>query len=192
MQRCHLKPPIVPNPKCRIRKITLWICRSPLFRKWKIAKLPQRPEGDRDRRQLRHWPLDCVGPRARWRQRLCQLCRRRRQSPKRWWTKPARTWPHSVCIQSRFSSEDDVAKMFEAVRDEFGTVDILVNNAGLQSDASFDQMTLAQMEQSDRMVNLTGQFLCAREAVREFKARGVRPEISCCAERSSASARSTK
>jgi glucose 1-dehydrogenase len=30
-------------------------------------------------------------------------------------------------------------------------------------------------------INLTGQFLCAREAVREFKRRGVRPDVSCCA-----------
>src|SRR5947207_8579296 len=78
------------------------------------------------------------------------------------------------------SSEYDVAKMCEPVRDEFGTVDILVNNAGLQSDASFDQMTLAQWNKVIG-VNLTGQFLCAREAVREFKRRGVRPQISCCA-----------
>ena len=40
------------------------------------------------------------------------------------------------------SSETEVAALFEAVRSEFGTVDILVNNAGLQSDASFDEMTL--------------------------------------------------
>src|SRR6266702_2107994 len=78
------------------------------------------------------------------------------------------------------SSEEDVAKMFEAVRDEFGTVDILINNAGLQSDAPVDQMTLAQWNKVIG-VNLTGQFLCAREAIREFKRRGVRPEISCCA-----------
>src|SRR6201990_834692 len=78
------------------------------------------------------------------------------------------------------SSEEDVAKMFEAVRDEFGTVDILVNNAGLQSDAPVDQMTLAQWNKVIS-VNLTGQFLCAREAIREFKRRGVRPEISCAA-----------
>ena len=78
------------------------------------------------------------------------------------------------------SNETEVAAMFEAVRDEFGTVDILINNAGLQSDASFDQMTLAQWNKVIG-VNLTGQFLCAREAVREFKHRGVRPEISCCA-----------
>jgi glucose 1-dehydrogenase len=78
------------------------------------------------------------------------------------------------------SSEEDVTKMFEAVRDEFGTVDILINNAGLQSDAPVDQMTLAQWNKVIG-VNLTGQFLCAREAIREFKRRGVRPEISCCA-----------
>jgi glucose 1-dehydrogenase len=78
------------------------------------------------------------------------------------------------------SNETEVAAMFEAVRDEFGTVDILVNNAGLQSDAPFDQMTLAQWNKVIG-VNLTGQFLCAREAVREFKRRGVRPQISCCA-----------
>src|SRR5256886_14015734 len=60
------------------------------------------------------------------------------------------------------SSEDDVAKMFEAVRDEFGTVDILVNNAGLHSDASFDQMTLAQWNNA-LGVKLTRQFLCRSE-----------------------------
>src|SRR5881394_3849744 len=75
------------------------------------------------------------------------------------------------------SNEDDVAKMFEAVRAEFGTVDILINNAGLQSDAPVDQMSLAQWNKVIS-VNLTGQFLCAREAVREFKRRGIVPEVS--------------
>src|SRR5207237_9198298 len=42
------------------------------------------------------------------------------------------------------SNEDDVAKMFQAVRDEFGTVDILINNAGLEQDEPVEQMTLAQ------------------------------------------------
>ena len=78
------------------------------------------------------------------------------------------------------SNEDDVAKMFQAVRDEFGTVDILINNAGLQQDAPVDQMTLAQWNKVIS-VNLTGQFLCSREAIREFKRRGVKPEVSCCA-----------
>ncbi len=66
--------------------------------------------------------------------------------------------------------------MFET----FGTIDILVNNAGLQADAPFHEMTLDQWNRVID-VNLTGQFLCAREAVREFKRRGVAPEISCSA-----------
>jgi len=78
------------------------------------------------------------------------------------------------------SREDQVRDMFGAMIDEFGTIDILVNNAGLQQDAPFDELTL---EQWNRVIgiNLTGQFLCAREATREFKRRGVVPEISCAA-----------
>src|SRR5437879_11832133 len=67
--------------------------------------------------------------------------------------------------------------MFRRVIEHFGTVDILVNNAGLQSDARFDEMTLAQWNKVIS-VNLTGQFLCAREAVREFKRRGVVSSVS--------------
>ena len=50
----------------------------------------------------------------------------------------------------------------------------------MQQDAPFEEMTL---EQWSRVigVNLTGQFLCAREAVREFKRRGVVPKVSCSA-----------
>lgn len=78
------------------------------------------------------------------------------------------------------SSEEHVLEMFAKVRAEFGTLDILINNAGLQKDAAFDDMTV---EQWDRVinVNLRGQFLCAREAVKEFRKRGVRPGVSCAA-----------
>jgi len=78
------------------------------------------------------------------------------------------------------SSEEDVERMFAGMLEELGTIDILVNNAGLQQDAAFDQLTLAQWNKV-LAVNLTGQFLCARAAVREFKRRGVRPEVSCSA-----------
>src|SRR6266403_584666 len=61
-----------------------------------------------------------------------------------------------------------------------GAIAILVNNAGLQKDAPIDQMTLADW-QFVLDVNLTGQFLCSREAIREFKRRGVRKEVSCAA-----------
>jgi glucose 1-dehydrogenase len=78
------------------------------------------------------------------------------------------------------SKEDQVQAMFQRMFAEFGTIDILINNAGLQRDAAFDQMTLEQWN-TVISINLTGQFLCAREAVREFKRRGVVPEVSCAA-----------
>lgn len=70
------------------------------------------------------------------------------------------------------SKEDQVIKMFTDVIRQFGTVDILVNNAGLQRDARFTEMTLEQWNFVIG-VNLTGQFLCAREAIKEFLRRGI-------------------
>jgi glucose 1-dehydrogenase len=83
-------------------------------------------------------------------------------------------------VRADVSDEGQVKAMFKTAIDAFGTVDILVNNAGLQQDAAFEDLTLAQWNKVIG-VNLTGQFLCAREAVREFKRRGVNPEVSCSA-----------
>ncbi len=88
----------------------------------------------------------------------------------------SRSYIHNADV----SQESEVVEMFERMRKEFGTIDILVNNAGLQKDARFEEMTLAQWN-SVISVNLTGQFLCAREAVKEFKRRGVVKEVSCAA-----------
>jgi glucose 1-dehydrogenase len=78
------------------------------------------------------------------------------------------------------SDEQQVVAMVERMVKEFGTIDILVANAGLQRDASVTDMTLAQW-QKVLDVNLTGQFLCAREATKEFLRRGIVPEVSCAA-----------
>jgi glucose 1-dehydrogenase len=83
-------------------------------------------------------------------------------------------------VHGNVSSEADVQGLFARAVDAFGRVDILVNNAGIQKDAPFDEMTLAQWE-AVIGVNLRGQFLCAREAVRLFKRQGVQKEISCAA-----------
>jgi glucose 1-dehydrogenase len=79
--------------------------------------------------------------------------------------------------QCDVSCEDEVQSMFRRMFDEFGTIDILVNNSGHQMDAPFHEMTLEQWN-GVLGTNLTGQFLCAREAVREFMRRGVRQEVS--------------
>ena len=82
--------------------------------------------------------------------------------------------------QTDVSREDQVEAMFRKMLDELGTIDILINNAGLQRDAPFTEMTLDDWNMVIN-VNLTGQFLCAREAVREFLRRGVKKEVSCSA-----------
>jgi glucose 1-dehydrogenase len=78
----------------------------------------------------------------------------------------------AIAVRADVSKEADVTAMFRQAIDAFGTVDILVNNAGLQQDAAFVDMTLAQWQRVID-INLTGQFLCGREAAREFIRRGV-------------------
>lgn len=77
-----------------------------------------------------------------------------------------------ITYQCDVSKEDQVISMFKDTISQFGTVDILVNNAGVQKDAKFTEMTLEQWT-TVIDINLTGQFLCAREAIKEFLRRGI-------------------
>ena len=86
----------------------------------------------------------------------------------------------AIAIHADVSKESDVQHMFEEMIRTWGSIEILVANAGIQRDAPFDEMTLEQWNKVME-VNLTGQFLCAREAIREFKRRGVISEVSCSA-----------
>jgi glucose 1-dehydrogenase len=83
----------------------------------------------------------------------------------------------AMTVMADVSNEAQVQAMFQKVIASFGTLDILVNNAGLEKNAPFEEMTLDQWN-TVIDVNLTGQFLCAREAIREFLRRGMRPEVS--------------
>ena len=82
-----------------------------------------------------------------------------------------------MLCQCDVSKEDEVIKMFKDVIDNYGTVDILVNNAGIQVDSPFTEMSLSAWN-AVIGVNLTGQFLCAREAIKEFLRRGIDPARS--------------
>jgi glucose 1-dehydrogenase len=86
----------------------------------------------------------------------------------------------AMAVKADVSDEAQVQAMFKELFRAYKTVDILVNNAGIESDSCFTDMTL---EEWNRVIsiNLTGQFLCSREAVREFLRRGVVPETSCAA-----------
>jgi glucose 1-dehydrogenase len=83
----------------------------------------------------------------------------------------------AISLQADVSQEDQVRAMFAALFDSFGTIDILVSNAGIQKDAAFTEMTLEQW-QAVLGINLTGGFLCAQEATKEFLRRGVVPALS--------------
>ena len=84
----------------------------------------------------------------------------------------------AISIQADVSQEEQVQAMFLQAIATYGTVDILVNNAGLQKDFSFVDMPLEAWNKVIG-INLTGQFLCAKEAVKEFIRRGMVPERSC-------------
>lgn len=86
----------------------------------------------------------------------------------------------AMTAQADVADEVQVQAMFAAAVREFGTIDILVGNAGMERNAPFHEMSAAQWD-AVMNVNLRGAFLCAREAVREFLRRGVRPEISVAA-----------
>jgi len=86
----------------------------------------------------------------------------------------------AIAVQADVSQEAQVEAMFEQIIGAWGSVDILVNNAGLQRDAPLHQMSLRDW-QFVIDVNLTGQFLCSRAAVREFLRRGVVPDLSVAA-----------
>ena len=77
------------------------------------------------------------------------------------------------CFRADVSDEAQVMAMYDGIRVRFGTIDILVANAGLQRDAPVETMTVAQWDTVIN-VNLRGQFLCAREAAKEFQRRGLR------------------
>ena len=83
----------------------------------------------------------------------------------------------ALALQADVSNEAEVQEMFAKATARLGAIDILVNNAGVQQDAPFTEMTLGQWNKVVG-VNLTGMFLCAREAAREMIHRGVRADVS--------------
>jgi len=86
----------------------------------------------------------------------------------------------AAIFRADVAKEDEVTAMFERMIEIFGRIDICVPNSGIQLNARIDEMTLAQWQRVID-VNLTGMFLCAREAIRAFKRQGVDRTISYAA-----------
>jgi glucose 1-dehydrogenase len=83
----------------------------------------------------------------------------------------------SVAVEADVSSEEQVESMIRQAVERYGTIHIMISNAGIERPAAVQDMTLAQWREV-MDVNLTGAFLCARGAVREFLRRGPQPELS--------------
>ena len=76
-----------------------------------------------------------------------------------------------LVLPADVTNDESVAKLFAAVGQEFGRLDVLFNNAGINvPGATIDELTVEQWR-SVVDVNLTGAFLCAREAFRLMKAQ---------------------
>ncbi|MGH9583553.1 MAG: SDR family oxidoreductase [Bryobacteraceae bacterium] len=77
----------------------------------------------------------------------------------------------AVTVPADVASEQQVQAMFARTLEALGSIDILVNNSGIQKPAPSHEVEMADF---DRVlgVNLRGAFLCSREAIRHFLARG--------------------
>jgi glucose 1-dehydrogenase len=76
-----------------------------------------------------------------------------------------------IIVQANVSKENEIQLLFKKAIAEFGRIDVVVSNAGHQVDAPFLDMSLSQWQEVID-VNLTGQFLCTREAARQFIKQG--------------------
>lgn len=83
----------------------------------------------------------------------------------------------AIAVGADISQEGEVELLFEQTLNRFGRLDILLANSGLQKDAAITEMTLADWN-TVIGVNLTGQFLCVRSAIRQFLAQAPRPQVS--------------
>jgi len=71
----------------------------------------------------------------------------------------------AFAVQADVSSAESVAKMFAEIKNHWGKLDILANNAGIVKFANFEEVTEEDWDQI-LAVNLKGQFLCAKEALK--------------------------
>lgn len=83
----------------------------------------------------------------------------------------------AIAVGADVSSEKEVETLFTEIVSAFGRLDILLANSGMQRDAPTVDMSLEEWNQV-LQVNLTGQFLCVRAALRQFRQQEIRKDVS--------------
>lgn len=83
----------------------------------------------------------------------------------------------SFAVGADISKESDCVMLIEETIKHFGRIDVLVNNAGIQQDVPFTDTTLDEWYKTIR-VDLTGPFICSREAVKHMQ-KQQNPEGGC-------------
>lgn len=80
-------------------------------------------------------------------------------------------------VQADVSKEDEVVAMFDKAEAELGPIDIVFSNAGLQADAAIGEMTLDDWHKTSSVI-FDGGFLVGREAIKRFRKKGMREDVS--------------
>ena len=79
--------------------------------------------------------------------------------------------PNAVALQADVGNEDDVERLVARAREELGGLDLLVNNAGIEKQVPLLDMSLSDWN-AVLQTNLTGAFLCLREACKVMAESG--------------------
>ncbi len=120
-----------------------------------------------------------LGAQAGW--PVCLGYRSDRQSADALVDEIERDGGRAVAVQCDISDEDDVVRLFDRAEAAFGPIAALINNAGILAPAArLADMDLARWN-ATMATNLTGTFLCAREAVRRMAAGGAIVNVSSMA-----------
>lgn len=102
---------------------------------------------------------------------LCLNFHRRQDAAQQLLEELQRNGTRAIAIAADVADEAQIANLFAAIDDEFGRLDVLVNNAGmLERQMRLDEMDAARLMRVFS-VNVTGSFLCAREAVKRMSTR---------------------
>ena len=81
----------------------------------------------------------------------------------------SKTQGNSLAVATDITDEDSVLELFHRTCREFGHLDLLFNNAGVNVPGiPFEELSLGQWQEVIN-VNLTGSFICAREAFRVMR-----------------------